>query len=285
MRDADPRIVLGLHRSRHERRLLTGALDLGVTTIDTSTNYLGFRSHQVLARTAGDLLPKFRLSTKVGYFPAPDGAEHSLAPGRLYEAVEKAARDLGREPDVVFLHNPEHSLHEGAAHSRDALAQACAALEEATSSGLCGAWGIASWNPSPLTSLIDATTPRPSAFMVRAGLLVGIRTLDAADAVATSWGLNSSMVWGMSPFGGGANAPVWDRVDPRVFLRAGAGLSPVQAAFRAAYELPKVGTVAVGTDNPAHLQDLIEALAGQVDERTIDEYRNVLRARLRAQSA
>ncbi|MFJ9411828.1 hypothetical protein [Streptomyces sp. NPDC101393] len=102
MRDADPRIVLGLHRSRHERRLLTGALDLGVTSIDTSSNYLGFRSHEVLARTAGDLLPKFRLPTKVGYFAGPGGAEHTLAPGRLYEAVEKAVRGLGREPDVVF---------------------------------------------------------------------------------------------------------------------------------------------------------------------------------------
>ncbi|MFE0379821.1 aldo/keto reductase [Streptomyces inhibens] len=285
MRDADPRIVLGLHRSRHERHLLTGALDLGVTTIDTSTNYLGFRSHELLARTAGDLLPKFRLSTKVGYFPGPGGAEHTLAPGRLYGAVEKAVRDLGREPDVVFLHNPEHSLHGGAAHSRDALAQACAALDEAASSGLCSAWGVASWNPSLLTNLIDTTTPRPSAFMVRAGLLVGIRTLDAADAAATAWGLNSSMVWGMSPFGGGANAPVWDRIDSRVFLRDGTGLSPVQAAFRAAYELPKVGTVAVGTDNPAHLSDLIDALAGKVDQRAIEEYRNLLRARLLGQPA
>ncbi len=221
----------------------------------------------------------------MGYFPAPDGAEHSLAPQRLYVAVEQAARDLGREPDVVFLHNPEHSLHEGAAHSRDALAQACAALEEATSNGLCGAWGVASWNPSPLPSLIDTTTPRPSAFMVRAGLLVGIRTLDAADAATAAWGLNGSMVWGMSPFGGSANAPVWDRIGSRVFLRDSTGLSPVQAAFRAAYELPKVGTVAVGTDNPAHLSDLIDALAGKVNERTIEEYRNLLRARLLGQPA
>ncbi|MEU5210244.1 aldo/keto reductase [Streptomyces sp. NPDC020742] len=186
---------------------------------------------------------------------------------------------------MVFLHNPEHSLHEGTAHSRDALAQACAALEEATSSGLCGAWGVASWNPSPLPSLIDATTPRPSAFMVRVGLLVGIKTLDAADAVTATWRLNGNVVWGMSPFGGGANAPVWGRIDSRVFLRDGTGLSPMQAAFRAAYELPKVGTVAVGTDSPAHLSDLIDALAGQVDERAIEEYRNLLRARLLDQPA
>ncbi len=260
-------------------------MNLGVTAIDTSTNYLGFRSHEVLARTAGDLLSKFRLSTKVGYFPAPDGTEHSLDPRRLYGAVEQAVRDLGREPDVVFLHNPEHSLHADGAHNREALAQACATLEEATSNGLCGAWGVASWSPSRLPSLIDATTPRPSIFMVRAGLLVGTRTLDAADAVTTAWGLNRSMVWGMSPFGGSTNASVWDRIDSRVFLRDDARLSQVQAAFRAAYELPKVGAVAVGTDSPAHLSDLIDALAGRIDERAIEEYRNLLRARFRGQPA
>lgn len=230
---------------------------------------------------AGDLLPKFRLSTKVGYFSAPGGAEHSLEPRRLYGAVEEAARVLGCEPYVVFLHNPEHSLHEGPARGRESLTQACATLEEATTHGLCGAWGVASWNPSPMQGLIDATTPRPSVFMVRAGLLVGIRTLDAADAVAASWGLDQSMVWGMSPFGGSTNAPVWDRIDPRVLLRDGAGLSRTQAAFRAAYELPKVGALAVGTDDPAHLSDLIDALAGENDERAIQQYRNLLRDRLR----
>jgi aryl-alcohol dehydrogenase-like predicted oxidoreductase len=279
VRSADPRVVLGLHRSRHERRLLTGALDLGVAAIDTSTNYLGFRSHEVLARTAGDLLPKFTLSTKVGYFPRADRSEHSLDPTRLYGAVEQAARDLGRQPDVVFLHNPEHSLQDAAPHNREILALACAALADAAAKGMCGAWGIASWDPSPLPELIDATTPKPSVLMVRAGLLVGIRTLDAADALAEALGMGGGMVWGMSPFGGSTGAPVWDRIDPRVFLRGGAGLSRVQAAFRAAYRLPQVDSVAVGTGEPARLGELIGALVGEVDERAIHQYRSLLRER------
>ncbi|MFG2489882.1 aldo/keto reductase [Streptomyces caniferus] len=285
MRGADPRVVLGLHRSRHERRLLTGALDLGVTALDTSSNYLGFRSHQALARTAGDLLPKFTVSTKVGYFPGPDGAEHSLDPVRLHAAVEQAAGDLGREPDLVFLHNPEHSLREAAPHNQDALVQACAALDAAVAKGLCAAWGVASWDPLPLLSLIDTTVPRPAVLMVRAGLLVGARTLDAADALTEAWGLESGKVWGMSPFGGSTSTPVWDRVDPRVFLRDGSRLSRVQAAFRTAYHLPRVGSVAVGTDGPAHLGELVGALAAGVDERTVQEYRRLLRDRSRAQPA
>ncbi|MGI5436766.1 aldo/keto reductase [Streptomyces shenzhenensis] len=277
MRGADPRVVLGLHRSRHERRLLTGALDLGVTALDTSTNYLGFRSHQILVQTAGDLLPKFTVSTKVGYFPGPGGAEHSLAPVRLHAAVEQAAGHLGQEPDLVFLHNPEHSLREAGPDGQEALAEACAALDDATSKGLCAAWGIASWDPSPLVGLIGPAVPRPATLMVRAGLLVGVRTLDAADALIKAWDLDPSEVWGMSPFGGSTSDPVWARIDPRVFLGDRRQLSCMQAAFIAAYHLPRVDTVAVGTDEPAHLGELVGALAGEVDERTVQQYRSLLR--------
>ncbi|MFJ2025696.1 aldo/keto reductase [Streptomyces sp. NPDC087897] len=286
MRGAHPRVVLGLHRSRHGRRLLTGALDLGVTSIDTSTNYLGFRSHTVLARTVGDLLPRLRVSTKVGYFPGPERTEHSLDPVRLYEAVEQAARDLGREPDLVFLHNPEHSLRDIGDHGREAFTQGCAALENAAAKGLCGIWGVSSWDPSPLVGLIDPTTPRPSVLMARTGLLVGVRTLDAVDALTAVWGLASGSVWGMSPFGGDTGDPVWDRVDPRMFLRNGGRFSRTQAAFRAAYCLPRrVSTLAVGTDEPAHLAELLVVLAAEIDEGTIREYRALLRQRSSGQPA
>ncbi|MFJ6884041.1 aldo/keto reductase [Streptomyces californicus] len=283
MRGADPRVVLGLHRSRHERQLLTGALDLGVTALDTSTNYLGFRSHQVLARTAGDLLPKFTVSTKVGYFPGPGGSEHSLDPVRLRAAVEQAARDLGQEPDLVFLHNPEHSLREAGPHGQRVLTGACAALDDAMSKGLCAAWGIASWDPSSLAGLIGPTAPRPATLMVRAGLLVGVRTLDAADALIRAWDLDPSEVWGMSPFGGSANKSVWAKIDPRVFLADSRQLSCLQVAFIAAYHLPRVDTVAVGTDEPAHLGELVGALVGKVEERAFQEYRSLLRDHSRDQ--
>ncbi|WEH34986.1 hypothetical protein PZB75_17455 [Streptomyces sp. AM 4-1-1] len=82
----------------------------------------------------------------------------------------------------------------------------------------------------------------------------------------------------MSPFGGSTGDPVWDRVDPRMFLRNGDGFSRTQAAFRAAYRLPRaVGTLAVGTDEPAHLAELLDALAAEADEETIHEYRALLR--------
>lgn len=223
---------------------------------------------------AGDLLPKFRVSTKVGYFPTSDRSEHSLAPDRLRAAVEQAGRDLGREPDLVFLHNPEQSLAQRPeASARDGLAGACSVLADATTRGLCGSWGISSWDPRPLTALGDL--PRPDVLMVRAGLLVGVEILEAADFLAERW--RPSAVWGMSPFGGGTAEPVWERFDSRIFLRDPQKGTPVQAAFRTAYRLPVVDAVAVGTDNLGHLRELTDSLGIEVDEETVSQYRRLLR--------
>lgn len=208
-----------------------------------------------------------------------------MDPLRLHTAVEQAAEDLGQEPDLVFLHNPEHSLREADPHGQGELTEACAALDDATSKGLCAAWGIASWDPSSLVGLIGPTVPRPTTLMVRAGLLVGIRTLDAADALIRAWDLDPSEVWGMSPFGGSTSDPVWAKIDSRLFLSGSRQLSCVQAAFIAAYHLPMVGTMAVGTDEPAHLGQLVGALVGEVEEPTVQEYRRLLRDRSHDQLA
>lgn len=204
---------------------------------------------------------------------------------RLKSAVEKAAKDLGREPDLVFLHNPEQSLREAVPHNKDLLAAACTALDEAAGKGMCAAWGVATWEPSPLLSMGTPTVPRPSVLMIRAGLLVGARTLDATDTLIDTWDLGDGEVWGMSPFGGATSASVWDRVDSRLFLQDGGRFSRIQAAFRTAYHLPRVGSIAVGTDEPTHLGELMGALAGQVEERTVQEYRRVLRDRPGDQSS
>ncbi|MFI6769469.1 aldo/keto reductase [Streptomyces sp. NPDC050355] len=278
MRERDPRIVLGLHRSRYERRILTSALELGVDAIDTSFNYHGFSAHTALAAAGRGLLPRFRLSTKVGFFPADGQAEHSLDPDRLREAVEQSNRDLGRAPDLVFLHNPERSLTGSSAAVQDSLGTACAAVERAAAEGLCGGWGISSWDPRPLPGLVDGTLPRPDAVMVRAGLLAGIDALEASEALAARWDLKPAHLWGMSPFGGSATQPLWGKLDPRVFIQEPHdGLSAVQATFRAAYWLPLVGRIAVGTDSPSHLGKLVDALRYEANADNLCTYRRLLR--------
>ncbi|MEU9700232.1 aldo/keto reductase [Streptomyces sp. NPDC047981] len=265
MRATDGDVVLGLYRSGHARDVLEAAADLGVTHLDTASNYLRHRSHEVLNTVAGDLLPKFSVSTKVGYFPG----EHSLAPARLRCEVERAAKDLGREPEVVFLHNPEYS-HPDA----ETMAQACTVLADAARAGLCGKWGISSWDPRPLMSL---DIPRPDVLMIRAGLLVGADVLETAEALVTRW--RPVRVWGMCPFGGSTTEAVWGKFDPRIFLRDSPTATPVQAVYRSAFRLPSVDAVAVGTDNADHLRELVDALAYEVDDQVVQEYRRLLRAR------
>ncbi|MGW6393073.1 aldo/keto reductase [Streptomyces sp. NPDC055103] len=265
MRTTDRDVVLGLYRSGHARDVLEAASDLGVARLDTASNYLHHRSHEALRTVVGDLLPKFSVSTKVGYFPAG----HSLAPARLRAAVEQAAKELGREPDAVLLHNPEHS-HPDA----EALAQACAVLADAAMTGLCGGWGVSSWDPRPL---VDLDAPRPDVLMVRSGLLVGVDVLEAAEALVARW--RPSQVWGMSPFGGSTTEAVWGKFDPRIFLRDSPLATRVQAAFRSAYGLPRVDALAVGTDNVDHLRELVGALAYEVDDQVVREYRQLLQAR------
>ncbi|MGW0858101.1 aldo/keto reductase [Streptomyces sp. NPDC002690] len=275
MHGADPRLVLGLHRSRHHRDILTAALDLGVTALDTAAPYLGFRSQAVLAETAADLLPRFTLSTKVGFFPSAGGAEHSLDPVRLRLAVERAATELGREPDTVFLHNPERSLASlSPADGHALLGNACTALADAARDGLCRAWGVASWDTQSLGMVRVEDLPSPDVLMVRAGLLVGIDLLDATAVLRTAW--QAGETWGMSPFGGGCGK-VWEDFDPRPFLRPPhEGLSRVQAAFRTAFHLPNASAMAVSTDDPGHLAQLVQALSAEVETATVSQYLRAL---------
>ncbi|MGH3888713.1 MAG: aldo/keto reductase [Pseudonocardiaceae bacterium] len=284
MRRTDSRVALGLYRSRHERGLLEGALTLGVRALDTSYNYLGFTSHRTLARTAGDLLPEFMISTKVGFFPGTAGAGHSLDARRLHEAVEESAEDLCRPPDVVLLHNPERTLASLPPDAgSDCLASACTALHGASTTGLCGSWGVSSWDPRPvlavLTSAGSAAIPTPDVLMSRAGLLVSADILDTCDTLAARWDLDVSARWGMSPFAGHATDPVWATVNVHAFLEAREECSALQAAFRAAYELPPVSRIAVGTNSVEHLRDLVTALRLRADKNRIGSYRELLRAK------
>lgn len=229
----------------------------------------------MLAETAADLLPKFALSTKVGFFPGAGGAEHSLDPSRLRLAIEKATQELGREPDTVLLHNPERSLTGlSPARGHALLGSACTALVDAAREGLCRTWGVSSWDTRPLGMVGVDDLPSPDVLMVRAGFLVGIDLLDTTAVLRSVW--QAGETWGMSPFGGG-HGKVWEDFDPRPFLRPPHdGLSRVQAAFRTAFHLPSAAAVAAGTDNAGHLAQLVTALGATVDTTAVSRYLRAL---------
>lgn len=255
---------------------------MGVRRIDTSYNYLDYTAHQALAQRAGDLLGQFSISTKVGFFPAGAGrSEHSLNPARLRHAVEESVDHLGVAPTVVFLHNPEHTLTQLRPDQREeVLAAACTELAAAVAEGLCGAWGIASWNPRLLLTdnVQKARVPAPQVLMTRAGLTASAQGLEASETLAGQWGLPRQRRWGMSPFAGHSADRMWDQVNARVFLDGEPRCSNLAAAFRAAYELPKASRVAVGTNNTSHLRELVQAAQLPVNIDAITHYRTLLAA-------
>lgn len=230
---------------------------------------------------ARDLLGEFTISTKVGFFPGDRGTEHCLDPARLRQAVYESVRDLGVQPDVVMLHNPERTLAELAPkQGRDRWAAACYAMDDMAAAGWCRSWGIACWDPRPVLTVLERELPTPALIMVRAGLLVRAEILDASERLATCFGLGTHARWGMSPFGGVATHPVWDQVDARQFLQGTTQeCSPVLAAFRIAYELPHVSRMTVSVGTVEHLAELAAAAALDANDNRITRYRSLLRAK------
>jgi aryl-alcohol dehydrogenase-like predicted oxidoreductase len=257
---------------------------VGINRLDTAVNYRDHTAHTHLAATGRGLLDEFRISTKVGFFPASIPGhpnQHSLDPRQLLHALRRGAEDLGRIPDVVFLHNPERGLtNPSDPVSGEILAAACDTLDTAAGEGLCRAWGISTWNAAAVLSVLDNTPmgmiAAPAAVMVRAGLLVGDTELSAGQALGDRFGLPIPARFGMSPFGGDTRDDIWRKVDPRRFLEPGQTATRFAAALRIAFDLPVCGAVTVGTSRTDHLRELAAAPDLDTAQAQIKRYRELL---------
>ncbi|WP_242606403.1 hypothetical protein [Protofrankia symbiont of Coriaria ruscifolia] len=112
-------------------------------------------------------------------------------------------------------------------------------------------------------------------------MLVSSAVVEGSETLADLLGVARERRWGMSPFAGSTRAPFWDTVNLSPLLSTQRQHSPVEAAFRLAYELPKVGRVAVSVNDPSHLRELVEATRLSVDRTMVDRYRSLLRDRQR----
>ncbi|AHH98685.1 hypothetical protein KALB_5323 [Kutzneria albida DSM 43870] len=253
----------------------------GVTAVDTAVNYLGFGSHRTLAATVGDLLDQVEVSTKVGFFPTGHRPCHSLDPVRLREAIEQSVDELGVRPAVVFLHSPERTLDTlAAAPAREALETACATMAAAVDNGLCRAWGIASWNPRPVLAALahGYAGPRPDAAMVRTGLTLDAAMLTATEDLLRHLNIDAPRCWGMSPFAGTTEHPVWSQAPLDAFLLPGQQHTAPQAGYRIAFELPRCARITVGTTSTRHLDQLLDATHLRLRADAITGYRHLIGA-------
>jgi aryl-alcohol dehydrogenase-like predicted oxidoreductase len=237
-----------------------------VSELDTAFSYSDFASHALLAGIGSDITAHLKITTKVGFFT--EG--HDLAPRRLSEAAYRIADDLARVPDTLLLHNPERSA--------PLFTRACEELIRLRDAGLCGAWGVSSWDPTAL--LGQSVSQPPDVLMVRCGLVVSARVLSAAEQLISQ--LRPREVRGMSPFGGTTADRIWRKVDPATFLDpASRHTAPtrVQSALAVAFAVPRASAVAVGTSDAVHLGQLCDAAKLRADPDTVGRYRALLAER------
>lgn len=270
------RLVLGLHRTRVDEYLLATAQDLGVKDLDTAYNYGGFTSLDQLA--ALQALSAFNVTSKVGFFQsrsAKSPAEHTLAPARLFSAIEDTVARLGAPLDVILLHNPEQAARRSLRDLPDSLAAAARTLQRAVRNGLACRWGLSIWQPGPLLEHLTDLNLQPDVLMTRVGFSVSPSEIAAIERCRGALAWPGIEYRGMAPLGGARAPSLLGATNLTSFVRGGA--TNAQAAIRASFELPPVSLVALGTSLPAHLRQAAEACAMEIDAERVSVYRDLVR--------
>jgi aryl-alcohol dehydrogenase-like predicted oxidoreductase len=111
------RIVLGTMTfgaqvdAAEARQMVATAREAGVTMFDTSNNYNGGASEEILGRTVAPFRDEVQISTKVGSFV--DQADPDLAGLRrkaIVKGVEESLQRLGTDHvDVYYFHRPDYN--------------------------------------------------------------------------------------------------------------------------------------------------------------------------------
>lgn len=163
--------------------------------------------------------------------------------------------------------------------ARRTFKAACAALAQAVEDGACGGWGISAWDTATPALIVSGSSleARPDVLMIRAGLTVSARHLRASRDLIRA--LRPNAAWGMSPFGGAPQDPLWNIIDARDFIQDGTAHDRYQAAFRVAAELPQVELVVTGTRDHEHLRQLSMASTLRVNSAMIGRYTTLLESR------
>lgn len=268
--------------------IINGALDAGVTWIDTANVYVAGRSEEILGRALKGK-EGITLATKVGQ-PHPDvGTEHLLSSELVRKAVEGSLRRLQREyVEILYLHTPDRSTP---------VAETLSAIAGLAAEGKVGALGISNYSAWQ-TAEVAATALEVGAPRLYVGQqmynLVARRIEEEYQEYATTTDL-PTMIY--NPLAGGLltgryrfdqdasdgrfasarNAQqyrdrYWDRrlfdaVTQLTKIADDAGLPILELALRWTISRPAVQSVLLGGSRPSHVMSNIEALSrGPLDD-------------------
>ena len=139
---------LGHIRGDESKRLVTAALDRGVTFFDTANVYAQGRSEEELGR----LLPRSRedvlIATKFGHPSSVANGLAPCAPDQVLAAVEASLGRLRRDRiDVLLIHFPD---------PRTPVAHTLQALSGLLQQGKIRSYGVSNFWPSQLRELLRA---------------------------------------------------------------------------------------------------------------------------------
>ncbi|MBV6701652.1 aldo/keto reductase [Kitasatospora aureofaciens] len=276
------RLGLGTYRCLDVAQAALMAASRGLDWVDTAPNYERGQAETSLAPVLA-AYPDLRVSTKVGFVPASarhigmrTGAlatadaerGHCLAPDCIAWQLARSRRVLGRVPDLVFVHNPEHGYPER--EITDRLHTAFLALEEACSQQIISAYGVATWRGFS-SGLFDV--PALVELAAKAGgqnhhlraiqLPVSLVHLaPVAQALDGHGPLADALDAGLEVF---ASAPLHGgeipgMVTPELSELIDPDKRPAEAALAVVASAPGVKRVLLSTGNPEHWGQAAEAV-------------------------
>ncbi|MFJ9607837.1 aldo/keto reductase [Kitasatospora sp. NPDC101176] len=268
------RLGLGTYRCLDVAEAALMAASRGADWIDTAPNYERGQAETSLAVVLA-AYPDLLVSTKVGFVPA--GATHigvragalsaadaerghCLAPDYIAWQLARSRRMLGRVPDLVFVHNPEHGCPED--EITDRLYTAFLALEEACSQQIISAYGVATWRgfsnglfDVPTLIELAAKAGGPNHHLRAIQLPVSLVHLaPVAQALDGHGPLADALDAGLKVF---ASAPLHGgeipgMVTPELSELITPGKTPVETALAVVASAPGVKRVLLSTGNPGH---------------------------------
>lgn len=276
------RLGLGTYRCLDVAKAALMAASRGASWVDTAPNYAGGRAETSLGVVLA-AYPDLCVSTKMGFVPASArhigvrvgalsaaDAErgHCLTPGYITWQLARSRLMLGRLPDLVFVHNPEHACPDG--EITDRLYNAFLALEEACSQQIISAYGVATWHgfssglfdvPTLVELATKAGGPNHHLWAIQLPVSL-VHLAPVAQALDGRGPLADALAAGLEVF---TSAPLHGGeipglVTPELSELIAPGKTPAETALAVVASAPGVKRVLLSTGNPEHWMRAADAV-------------------------
>ena len=241
----------GRHPAALEEEALRTGVSLGMTLIDTSGNYGGGRSEELIGRAIAGERNRVFLVSKVEAYEAPGGG--------MARACEASLRRLRTDYlDLYLLHSPVPTSQ---------FSGVVAGFEQLRASGKIRAWGVSNFN----TRQMDALFRIPNGDRCATNQVPYSLNNRAIARDLLPWSQQHGLpVMAYSPLGGDNNLVIRNRTLARIGAAHGASAAAVALAWVVrggdVIAIPESGV-------PAHVRENAEALSLTLtpqDLRTLD---------------